>query len=57
MFMTYLKVCVTGSKQKESIKRHPIFLADADYDYISDDIDRKYKIDFESTVSGNSEKE
>ena len=32
---------------KKSIQRHPIFMTDADYDYILDEIERWYKIEFE----------
>ena len=44
---------VTGFKKK-SIQRHPIFMADADYDYILDEIERREKNDFERNVSVNS---
>ena len=51
-----LKLFLTGFKKK-TIQRHPIFLTDADYDYILDEIERWEKIDFESNVSGNSDEE
>ena len=41
---------------KEKIHtKHPIFLTDYDYDYIMDEIERQDKIEFEKTVSGNSD--
>ena len=51
MFKTSLKMLVTGFKKK-SIQRHTICLTDSDYE-----IERQDKIDFERTVSGNSDKE
>ena len=42
---------------KISKQRHPICLTDADYDYILDEIERRYKIEFESNLGGNSDKE
>ena len=42
---------------KKYIQRHPIFLTDADYDYILDGIERREFFYFERTVSGNSDKE
>ena len=48
-------MCVTGFNKK-SIQGHPICLTDADYDCILDEIERLYKIEFESIVCGNSEK-
>ena len=42
---------------KKSIQRHPIIMTDADYDYISDDIERHEKIEFEQNVSVNSNEE
>ena len=42
---------------KKSIQRHPICLTDADYYYILYQIERLIKIEFERTVSGNSENE
>ena len=56
MFKTPLKMFVTGYKKKD-IQRHPIFLTDADYDYILDEIKCRDKIEFEGTVSGSSDKE
>ena len=38
---------------KKPIQRYPIFLTDADYDYILDEIERRYKIEFERNVSVN----
>ena len=32
-------------------------MTDADYDYILDEIERQYKIDFEKNASGNSYEE
>ena len=32
-------------------------MTDADYDYIWDEIERHYKIEFERNVSGNSDEE
>ena len=45
MFKTPLKLCVTGLNKK-AIQRHPIFLSDADYDYILDEIESWDKIEF-----------
>ena len=42
---------------KKSIQRYNIFLTDADYDYISDEIKFWEKIGVERTVSGNSDEE
>ena len=42
---------------KKSIQRHPIFLMDADYDYILDEIEHQDKIEFERIVSDNSDEE
>ena len=40
---------------KESIQRHPIFMTDANYDYILDEIERECKNKFERNVSVNSD--
>ena len=53
MFKISLKLFVIGLKQK-NIQRRPIFLTDADYDYILDENERQDKNYFESNVSGNS---
>ena len=42
---------------KKSIQRYPIYLTDADYDYIWYEINCQYKIEFERTISGNSDEE
>ena len=42
---------------KTYIQRHPIIMTNADYDYISDEIERSKKIEFERNVSVNSGKE
>ena len=42
---------------KKDIRRNTICLTDADYDYIIDKIERQDKIEFEITVSGNSDDE
>ena len=44
-------------RAKKSIQRHPIIMTDSDCDYILDEIERREKIDFESNVSVNSDKE
>ena len=54
MFKTSLKVC-NRIQAKKAIQIHHIFLTDVDYDYILDEIKRRDKIYFESTVSGNSD--
>ena len=51
--MTYPKVYVTGHKKK-SIPRKTICLTDYDYDYISEEIERQNKIDFERYVEVRS---
>ena len=43
--------------QKKIIQRHPIFMTDADYDYILDEIERRAKNEFEQNVSVNSDEE
>ena len=35
---------------KKPISRQPICLADSDYEYILEEIDRQYKIEFEGDV-------
>ena len=35
---------------KKTLSRQPIFLTDADYDYILEEIGRRYKIEFEREV-------
>ena len=42
---------------KKSIQSHPICLTGGDYDCILDEIERRYKIEFKSNVSGNSDEE
>ena len=42
---------------KQSIKRHPIGITDADYDYILDEIERCEKNEFERNMSVHSDKE
>ena len=44
-------------QSKKFIQRHPIFMTDAYYDYTLDEIERQEKIEFESNVSVNSDKE
>ena len=39
------KLCSINSAKK-AIKRHPINMTDADYDYILDEIERRQKIEF-----------
>ena len=48
-------MCVTWLKK--DIQRHPIFLTDADYGYILDNIERQEKIEFKRNVSDNSDEE
>ena len=43
MFKTYLRIFVTGFKQK-SIQRHPICMTDANYYYILDEIEHHQKM-------------
>ena len=38
------------TQAKKSISRQPICLSDADYDYILEEIDQRYKIEFEREV-------
>ena len=47
--MQHPQVYVTGHRQK-TISRQPIFLTDADHDYILEEIGRRDKIDFEREV-------
>ena len=54
MFKTPLRLLVIGFKKK-NMQRHPTCITDADYDYISDEIERSDKIDFETSVSVNSD--
>ena len=44
-------------KSKKAIQRHPICLTDYYYDYILNGIELWDKIEFERSVSGNSDKE
>ena len=44
-------------QEKKRLQRYHVCLTDADYDYILDEIERRDKIYFESTLSGNSDKE
>ena len=34
MYKTSLRMFVSGFKKKKAMKRHPIIMTDADYDYI-----------------------
>ena len=38
------------TQTKQNISRQPICLTDADYDYILEEIDRRYKIEFEREI-------
>ena len=38
---------------KKCIQKNPIFITDTNYDYILDEIECQYKIEFERNVSGN----
>ena len=40
MYKIPLRIFVVGTNKK-SIKRHPIIMTDADYDYILDEIERR----------------
>ena len=57
MYKTFLSIFVAGTKKKKAIQRHPIIMTDADHDYILYEIERSWKIDFESNVSVNSDEE
>ena len=54
MLNTPLKRFVTGFNRK-TIQIHPIFLTDADNDYILYEIELWEKIEVERNVSGNSD--
>ena len=45
------------NQAKKAIQRHPIIMADADYDYILDEIEHCVKFEFEKNVSVNSDEE
>ena len=49
-------VC-TRTQAKQSIARHPICLTNSDYDYILEEIGRRYKIEFERDVEVYSDDE
>ena len=44
-------------KAKKAIQIYPICMTDADYDYILDVIERRYKIESERNVSDNIDEE
>ena len=44
MSKTYLRMFVTGFKQKKFIQRHPICMTDANYYYVLDEIERSEKL-------------
>ena len=47
----------SSNQAKKSIKRHPIIITDANYDYIWDEIERREKDWFERYVSANIDEE
>ena len=49
MYKTSVRNFVVGTKQKKKIQRHPIIVTDADYDYITDEIERREKLSLKGT--------